>query len=243
MITHIFFNMHGVLIDAHRLHLCYSAAIGRLLTERYGGTPEAWERANHKIKADWDSYYADLDFGGDDCIEQMWEGEFRTTRARFRLTGTPEPSHDELIALSREIPTVAPRSCEAAYPEIHGVLTRLVKAGLILSVTSHALESQVRATLIGSQLLDYFTGKIIGSDTMTRFDKDESYYLRAALSLNVDPNRCAVVDDRPESMQGAKRAGMETIFVCRPERCHDRRIHADAMIPDLTPLIDRYANS
>ncbi len=239
-ITHLFFDLHGVLIDPRRLHQCYSAALGQLLAARYGGLPEAWERANHQIEADWDSYYADLDFGGDDCVAQMWEGEFRTTRARFRLTGTPEPSHDELMALSREIPGTIPRSCAVAYPEVIAVVARLVELGLTLSVTSHALEPQVQATLVGSGLLDYFQGKIIGTDTLGRFLKDADYYRRAAVLLHVDPAQCAVLDDRPEPIEGAQQAGMETIFVCRPERCHDRRIHADAFMPDLTPLLERY---
>lgn len=240
-ITHVFFDMHGVLIDPHRIHLCYSAALGRFLSERYGGTPEAWERANHQIEADWDSYYADLDFSSDDCVEQMWEGEFRTTRARFRLTGTPEPSHEELIALSREIPGTIPRMCPAAYPEVDGVLARLVGVGITLSVTSHAMETQVHATLAGSGLTQYFQGKIIGTDTMARFIKDDSYYRRAAQALSVNPAQCAVLDDRPEPIEGAKAAGMETIFVCRPDRCHDRRVRADALVTNLTPLIARYA--
>ncbi|MBE2267330.1 MAG: HAD family hydrolase [Anaerolinea sp.] len=239
-ITHLFFDLHGVLIDPRRNSQCWSAALGRFMAERFGGTPAAWERANHQIEEDWDSYYADLDFGGDDCVEQMWEGVFRTTRAQFRLTGTPEPPHDALIALSREIPGTIPRACASAYPEVAAVLARLVAGGITLSVTSHALETQVRATLEGSGLLDYF-GAVIGTDTFGRFHKDAAYYTRAAQHLKVDPRRCAVLDDRPEPVEGAKLAGMETIFVCRPERCHDRRTSADLVVPDLTPLPAKYA--
>lgn len=239
-ITHFFFDLHGVLIDPTVMQRGYSAALGRFLAERYGGSPEAWERANHQILADWDSYYADLDFGGDDCVEQMWEGVFRTTRAHFRLTRTPEPPHDALIALSREIPGTVPRHVSAAYPEVAAVLARLRGDGLTLSVTSHALEAQVRASLEGSGLSAYFDGAIIGADSMGRFIKDAAYYRDAAALLHVDPSRCAVLDDRPDPLEGAKRAGMEAVFVCRPERCHDRRAAADALITDLTPLIARY---
>jgi HAD superfamily hydrolase (TIGR01509 family) len=239
-ITHLLFDLHGVLIDPHQMHREYSAALGQFLTARYGGDSAAWERANHQIEEDWDSYYADLDFGGDDCVEQMWEGEFRVTRARFRLTNTPEPPHDELIALSRELPGTIPALCAAAYPEARAVLERLDAAGLTLSVTSHALETQVRATLRGSGLIDCFNGQIIGTDTMARFVKDAAYYRRAAQLLHVDPTRCAVLDDGADAVEGAKRIGMETVFVCRPERCHDRRTYADAVIADLTPLIERY---
>lgn len=239
-ITHLFIDLHGVLIDPHRLHRCYSAALGQFMAERYGGDPAAWERASHKIEADWDSYYADLDFGGDDCVEQMWEGEFRVTRARFRLTNTPEPAHDELIALSREIPAAIPSRCSAAYPEARAVLEWLDAAGITLNVTTHALEAPARASLAGSELLQCFKGRVIGTDTLGRFRKDASYYRRAAHLLGVDPARCAVVDDSAEAVEGAKRVGMETVFVCRPERCHDLRVYADVVIADLTPLVERY---
>lgn len=239
-ITHLFFDLHGVLIDPQRNHLGYSAALGQLLAARYGGLPEAWEHANHRIEDDWDSYYADLDFGGDDCVEQMREGDFRTTRALFRLTVTPEPPREELIALARELPGTITRAYRADYPEVIETLSRLSAAGLTLSVTSHALEGQVRGTLAGSQLTDYFNGLIIGTDTLGRFLKDADYYRRAAALLHVDPAQCAVIDDRPDPIDGAKAAGMEAIFMCRPERCHDRRVVADALITDLSALVGRY---
>lgn len=239
-VTHLFFDLHGVLIDPQRTRHCFRTQLGRYLAERYGGAPEAWTRANQQIEDDWDSYYADLDFGGDDCAEQMWEGEFRTTRAHFRLTRTPEPPHDELIKLSREVLHIIPRRCDTAYPEARAVIDTLAQQGLTLSVTSHALEPQVRSTLDGSSLIQYFTGKIIGTDTMGRFLKDADYYRRAAALLHVDPVQCAVIDDRPEPIEGAKAAGMEAIFMCRPERCHDRRVVADALITDLSALVRRY---
>ncbi|MBE0689804.1 MAG: hypothetical protein IH587_06745 [Anaerolineae bacterium] len=132
-ISHIFFDLHGTIVNRERNPVHYASGLGAYMAERYGGSVEAWTQANQRIFADWDSYYTDLDLAADDGIAQMWEGEFRTTRALFRLTGTPEPSHDELLALAREHGERATeRGGNALYPDAAPVISTLAAAGYVL---------------------------------------------------------------------------------------------------------------
>lgn len=100
--THIFFGLHGTLVESAQLQACIKRNCVRILNQRYG--PADWAEAERRLMQDWDSYYADLDLDGEYGIDHLWEGLYRTTRARFRMAGRPE-----LRALSRELPVLAAR--------------------------------------------------------------------------------------------------------------------------------------
>ncbi|MBC6934904.1 MAG: HAD family hydrolase [Chloroflexi bacterium] len=210
-ITHILFDLYGTLADSRLMYPCYARQLGRVMAARYGGSPDEWSGANRRIVADWDSYYADLDLEGDDGINEMWEGAFRTTRALFRLTGRPEPEAPELAALARELPYLATRECDTLFPEARGVIERLHEAGYTLGIASHATSLQSRGTLEGGGLAGFFAGPILGPDVTGRFAKNRAYYLSAGLP----PEQCLVVDDSPDGIFGAKAAGMQAVLLNR----------------------------
>lgn len=230
-ITHIFFDVHDVLVDRARLKLCYATNLGRIMAQRYGSTAVAWEQANHHVVADWDSYYADLNLSGDDGIADMWEGIFRTTRALFRLVGVPEPPKDELIALSRELPGLAANGCDVLYPEVPEVLAELDAAGLLLGAVSHALVNQIRAAL--APVLHRFKAPVWGADNAERFDKDVERYRFATLAARAAPECCLVIDDKREPLLNAQAAGMQTIRVDRNAATPEAGV-----LPDLRGVID-----
>ena len=179
------------------------------MAARYGGTAAAWRSANLRIVADWDSYYADLNLSGSDGIADMWEGIFRTTRALFRLTGIPEPAHDELIALSRQLPGLAAADCDVLYPEVPEVLAELDGAGLLLGAISQAPTNQLRAAL--APVLPHFKLPIMGADAADRFEKDIERYRLAAIKAAAAPGNCLVLDDKISPLLNATAAGMHAI--------------------------------
>ena len=227
-ITHIFFDLHGTLADGKKVHDCYSAGVGRVLSARYGTPAEAWTQANRAIVADWDSYFVDLDLEGDDGYADMWEGYFRTTRAMFRLTHTPEPSKAELLALTRELPGLAVAGCDALYPDVRAVLKQLRDAGYVLGTASNAILDQVRTTLLGGGILDKFNGPLIAADVAEQWAKDEQYYRFAALRAGVVPEHCLVVDDQAVPLHGARTAGMCTAWIDR--RNSDQQFTVDVVL-------------
>jgi FMN phosphatase YigB (HAD superfamily) len=236
-VTHIFFDLHNTLVDGALLSPCYSATYGRLMAERYGGNPEVWTEANRRIVADWDSYYADLDLDGENGIEHMWEGLFRTTRAMFRLAGVPEPGKEEIARLAREVPGYAPRMCDTFYDDTKAVLRRLHTVGFILGIMSHALEVQARATLQGGGVLDYFQGPIIGPDTVGQFQKDRNFFIRALQVAHTAPEHCLLVDDHSAAINEAKAVGMRAVQICRNGSIQPGK-RADRTIADLRELLD-----
>jgi beta-phosphoglucomutase-like phosphatase (HAD superfamily) len=211
MITHVFFDLAGTLVDSARMQPCYGANLGRVMAERFGGSADGWEQANLTILADWDNYFADLDFDGDDGIADLWEGELRVTRALFRLTHIPEPNKQTLTALSRELPYLVTRHCDALYPDSKPVIEALYQVGYVLGVATHSTSAQARGILDGAGVLDYFRGPLLSPDVTGRFRKDSMFFLAAG----VPPERCLVVDAGPGGICGAKAAGMRTVYLCR----------------------------
>lgn len=216
-ITHIFFDLHGTLIDSHALHPCYTQGVVELMTARYRGSAEAWASANRQIVADWDSYYADLDLGGDDDTAHMWEGLFRITRALFRLTDTPEPSKAEISALSKEIPAIAPRKCDAFFADTKPILKRLHEAGYTLGISSHALVEQARSLLIGGGVNEYFGGMILSPEVTGRFNKDATFLRYALDHWSLKADTCLLVDDDDFALREAKTLGMWTAKINRKQ--------------------------
>lgn len=215
MISHLFFDMYGTLVDNSGGMGCYSTVLGQLMAARFGGEPARWAHAHAQILADWDSYYADLDLSGDHGIEDMWEGEFRVTRALFRLTGTPEPDKPVITALSRELPGLASGGCDPLFSEVTEVLRTLRGRGLVFGIASHVLETQARAVLAAGGVLDLFTAPIWGVDAAEQFEKDAMFYRKLALASRADPSVCLAVDDRPAPLDAARIAGMQTVHIRR----------------------------
>lgn len=213
--THIFFDLHGTLIDGIALHDCYRMGLGRYLADRYGGDAITWADANARIVQDWDSYYADLDLDGDDGFAHMWEGIFRTTRALFRLTNTPEPPHDELTTLSRELPAISVQGCDSFYPDTKPIIKQLHESGYVLNVATHALVEQGRRLINGGGMLPYFEGVFIGPDITEQFAKDEQFYRIALMKAGIPAEQALLVDDNAYAITHAKHIGMHTVQIRR----------------------------
>jgi HAD superfamily hydrolase (TIGR01509 family) len=214
-VTHLLFDLGGVLIDTARLHPCYSESVGQAMAARYGGSVERWRCACDQLLHDWDSYYADLNLESDEGMDDLWEGLFRTARGLFRLAEAPEPSHEALTVLARELPALAVRPCPALYPDVIEVLQRLSAAGFTLGVASHAIKAQARALLAAGGIDGLCGGWIVAPDTVERFQKDARFYTAGAALAEVSPALCLVVDDDPMAAAGARAAGMSTLCLAR----------------------------
>jgi FMN phosphatase YigB (HAD superfamily) len=236
-LMHVFFDLHGTLIDAReRLPVQYRSALGEVMAARYGGDPAEWAEANRRVVADWDSYYADLDLGGDDSLEQMREGQARTLRALFRLTGRSYPASDELARLIDEHAFAITRRCDALYPDVRPSLADLRALGLTLGLFTHSLQGHAEGLLIGAGVREIFEGPVVTSDVRGVFAKEEGGYRIAARLAGVEPGQCAAVDDDPGALRAAAQAGLRTVGIARRKIMEASA--AEVILPDLAGLAD-----
>lgn len=212
-VTTVFFELHATLIDPAVLTGCAAEQLGQVMAARYGGDADQWTAAWQRIRDDWDSYHADLDFGGEDGLDQVYEGLYRTTRALFRLTHTSEPPRSELQTLSRELPARMSLNCDAVRPQVREVITALDAQGIRLGITTYGLEDQAKALLQGGRIAECFKAPVLGVDSIGQYTRDTLYYQRIALRSGTPSEHCLVVDRSPVSLESARVAGMQTAWL------------------------------
>ena len=150
-----------------------------------------------------------------------------------RLAGRPLPpdwyagfAARRDAALAREV---------RAVPGVEAVLDALDAAGVPHAVASGADRSKMRVTLGATGLLERFeTGaarlaaaspsargpvpvpgsRIFGADMVERAKPAPDVYLLAARALDVDPGRCAVVEDTPTGTAAGVAAGSLVLGFC-----------------------------
>lgn len=79
-------------------------------------------------------------------------------------------------------------------------------------------------------------GAIVTADDVHAHKPDPAVFLEAAKQINVEPNRCIVIEDSPLGIEGAHRGGMKAIgfsaYVDDPKSLQ----HADLIIRDFDEL-------
>ncbi|MBV9315006.1 MAG: HAD family hydrolase [Pseudonocardia sp.] len=141
-------------------------------------------------------------------------------RQTFRAVLGREPSHDELARLyakylwhlSEEIWSSAAYRVLDGAPEL---LTRLTEAGVILGVTSGAMEGAARTKLEPGKLNRYFVFGSYGSDSPDRIELTRLGIAKAAKihGQDLSPRQVYVVGDTPLDIAAGHAAHATTVGV------------------------------
>ena len=164
-------------------------------------------------------------------------------RKTFQAVLRREPSHDELARLyakylwhlSEDIWT------SPAYRVLDGaekLLTRLSDAGVILGVTSGAMEGAARTKLEPGKLNRYFVFGSYDSDSPDRIELTRLGTTKAARihGRDLSPQQVYVVGDTPLDIAAGRAAGATTIGVASGHYTADdlRAAQADHVLQSLT---------
>lgn len=238
-ITHIFFDLHGTMVNAQVLGACISRERARWLAEHYGGNLAVWLTSERQVIADWDAYHADLNFSGDDGMRDYYEAGYRIVRALFRGAGVSEPSREEIHRLALDLPGLTSLAYDTLYFDVKPTVRRLAAEGYTLGVTTHSLANQAHAVLVGGGVRECFSGPLIGADTAEQFDKDATYYALVVRLAKTLPASCLIVDDSSSAIQAAHSVGLKTIYIHRVGSPHPVTVpDTDATLTDFTALLD-----
>ena len=96
---------------------------------------------------------------------------------------------------------------------IHQVLDRLT---VPFCVASNGPEEKMAVSLRVCGLLPYFRDRIVSAYQVGSFKPDPGLFLAAAQLLEVEPRRCAVVEDSILGVQAGIAAGMSVFAYCDP---------------------------
>jgi beta-phosphoglucomutase len=206
MITPVYlFDMNGVIVDDEHLH--EQATKATLLNHGYVCTA-----------ADYKQYFAG-----------------RTRDAGMKQFGQANSATYDYLQLAEEK--------DAAYQMLakHGVLPvqhvvdfigHLTSVGTRMAVVTGAPRKEAKHFLELFDIADHFSQIITGEDITLSKPHPEGY-LKAAAMLQVPPELCVVVEDAPNGVRAAKRAGMRCVAVTTSHTKNDLR-EADWVVQRLT---------
>jgi len=133
---------------------------------------------------------------------------FATLIARHALPR----SVSEYVALYDAAVLEVLRRPHKAQPGVEHLLGYLRQSSIRLGVASSSNRSWIDATLRSLQLTDAFEA-IISGDEVSRGKPDPSIYTLAAQRLGIAPERCLAIEDAPNGVESARRAGMAVLGV------------------------------
>ena len=205
--TNILFQSIGVLVDGQKMRRSYRDNMARLMSERYGTSPEVWKAADEQIVADWSYYHADLNFSGDDGIEDIHEALFRVTRALFRIAKVLEAPKSEITALGNELISIPCQN--VLLPDVLSAIEKCQEQGYAIGTFSYLLENQVRAITAEIPGIAH----VIGADTLNHYEHDSMYFRKLLAHLKTSPDKIVIVANSPQTLAMANQSGMQVIPV------------------------------
>ena len=193
----ILFDMDGVLIDARPLH--YEALNAAL-------SPFGLEISHDAHLANFDGL---------------------STRQKLVILsetrGLPHGLHGLINQFKQKLTLEKiPTHCR---PEFHHryLLARLKRDGYRLAMCSNSVRQSVNEMIRSADLENYFELTLSNED-IKHPKPDPEIYLTAAKRLNVQPDRCLVVEDNQNGIQSAKAAGMHVLEVADPDAVTYERV-------------------
>jgi phosphoglycolate phosphatase len=164
-------------------------------------------------------------------------------RLTFRGVMGREPSPEELGRLMHEYLQFLPQEVASSpgyhvLPGVEALLPRLIEAGILVGITSGAVEAATHIKLARAGLNQYFSFGGFGSDSNDRGELTRIAIRRAGVvrGAALDPARVFVVGDTPLDIAAAHAADAMGIGVATGKYNVDQLEHAgaDHVLADLT---------
>ena len=203
----ILFQCIGLLVDGRKIRQSFRENMAQLMSECYGKSVDAWKAADQQIVADWAYYHADLNFSGEDGIEDINEALFRVTRALFTIANVPEPPKAEITNLAKELISIPCKNM--LLPDVLPAIEKCQEQGYTIGIFSYLLENQIRA--ITAEIPDL--EPIIGADTLNHYEHDLMYFRKLAVRVKASPDKIRIVANSPQTLAIASQSGMQAIPV------------------------------
>ncbi len=216
MIKAIIFDLDNTLIDFMSMKKAASKAAANAMIE--AGLKNYPEDLADQLF----SFYLDHGIESDNAFEQYLLQEYDAVNFRILAAAVNAYLKEKYLHLK-------------PYPGVVDTLSELRRQGLKLGVVSDGLRLKAWMRLNEAGLDKYFDAVVMYQDTGKRKPAKEPF-LRICADLEVGPEECLMVGDRPErDVQGGRSVGMKTCLVSYEQMRHAT---ADYEIKDFADLLD-----
>ena len=173
-----------------------------VLTDSYIPHFQSWQRMFGEIGVDFtdDQFRSTFGRTNRDIFAELYPGDMNEQRSRA-LGDRKELLYREIITESF---TPLPGAVE--------LIDALFAAGFKLAVGSSGPPENVALTLEKLGRANRFSAVITGADVQNG-KPNPQVFLLAAERLGVPPRQCAVIEDAPQGIEAANRAGMTSIAI------------------------------
>ncbi|MGP0566799.1 MULTISPECIES: HAD family hydrolase [unclassified Nitrospina] len=217
-ITELTRNSEGVILD-------FDGLIADSEPFHYKAYNAVFERYGHSI--DPDEYWVEFTSKG-----KGLKGEIE--RYNLKLDVTPEAMREEKFEIYS-------RFCQGGdiklFPDAMRFM-EVVTERFKVAIASGSWEHDIRAILENAGA-GHMVKTILGKSPATRREKPApDIFLQAAQQLELQPERCFVVEDALKGLQAAKDAGMACVIVRNPLNQNIDFSEADVVVSGLAEFLD-----
>jgi beta-phosphoglucomutase len=202
----VIFDVDGVLTDSYQAHF------------------QSWRRLFSDIDAEFteDQFRATFGRTNRDIFGELYGGQMDDEEMR-RLGDRKEAYYREIVSKTF---TPLPGAIE--------LIDALHEAGFKLAVGSSGPPENIQLTLEKLGRANSFSARVTSRD-VTRGKPDPQVFSLAAERLGLPPSQCAVIEDAPQGIEAANRAGTTSIAVTGTTT-REKLAHARLVVNSLTEL-------
>ena len=120
-------------------------------------------------------------------------------------------------------------------PGVNKLINKLYAEKYRVALVSSTSRNNLLFVLNKLDIRDFFE-ELIGFEDTNKGKPDPEPYLNVAEKLNIEPNKCVVIEDTAVGVESAKRAGMKCVALTETNRVKQDHSKADFVVGSLTEL-------
>ncbi|HLW03034.1 MAG TPA: HAD family hydrolase [Ktedonobacterales bacterium] len=228
----------GVMNDNRLRGPQWQRLVAEFFAPRLGGASEAWAKANRAVikamlePSAWQKRLQSAqNFHYFDRTYQLdWLKDMCT------LVGVVAPDDDACYELARQATALIIPQIRSAFPGAVEAIRTLFRRGYQLYTASSGTSTDLAGYLDGMGVRDCFQ-RLYGPDLINTLKNGSDFYERLFADAGVTPAEALVVDDSPQAVEWATRAGARAVLVGQASAALDDAVLCIASLAELPGIL------
>ena len=208
----IFLDFDGTLSEMPTLWQQHTRQVGALLADQFGGEASEWAsatlNAHNTVNQEYVARFLYQPMAG--YTKWLKQARIQSAELIFGAMNLPVPA--DTLAFVMQTQYQALIHCNALYEGAADCLEALTQAGRTIHIASANDSAFLTATLIGGGIDKFITHRF-GPDLLDCAKEGVEFYECLFAETGIEASQAIVVDDHPETLQWAIKAGANAIQV------------------------------